>query len=74
MSQTTSTSRFQEVIEMVESLPPDDQALVLEIVRQRLIQHRRTKLAADVAEAREAYQRGDVRRGMVADLMKELKE
>jgi len=29
---------------------------------------------AEVAEARDAYQRGEVRRGTVADLMKDLTE
>jgi DNA-binding XRE family transcriptional regulator len=31
---------FQQVIEMIEALPPDDQALLIEIIRRRLIQHR----------------------------------
>jgi hypothetical protein len=68
----TRSSHFQEVIEAVEALPPDDQALLVEIIRHRLIQYRRKKLAAEIAEAREVYQRGEVRRGTVADLMKEL--
>jgi len=68
------SSRFQDVIETVEALPPDDQALLVEIIRQRLIQHRRGELAAEIAEAREAYQHGEVHRGTVADLMKELTE
>jgi len=71
---TMKSSRFQDVIETVEVLPPDDQALLVEIIRQRLIQHRRRELAAEIAEAREAYWRGEVRRGTVADLMEELTE
>jgi len=55
-------------------LPPDDQVLLIEIIRQRLIQYRRAELAAEIAEARNAYQRGDVRRGTVADLMAEIAE
>jgi hypothetical protein len=66
------SSRFQQVIETVESLPPEDQLLLIEIIRQRLIQHRRRELAAEIAEARKAYQQGKVRRGTVADLMEEL--
>lgn len=72
MSKKKVSSHFQEVIESVEALPPDDQALLIEIIHQRLIQHRRAKLAAEIAEARNAYQRGEVRRGTVADLMEEL--
>lgn len=74
MSKEKVSSRFQQVIETVEALPPDDQLLLIEIIRQRLIQHRRAELAAEIAEARDAYQRGDVRRGTVADLMKDLAE
>ena len=74
MSKKETSSRFQEVIETVEALPIDDQALLIEIIRQRLVQHRRIELAADVAEARRAYQQGKVRRGTVADLMEELAE
>lgn len=67
-----NSSRFQEAIETVEALPPDDQAMLVGIIRQRLIQHRRSELAAEIAEAREAYGRGEVRRGTVADIKKEL--
>jgi hypothetical protein len=74
MGKDKISSRFQQVIETVEALPPDDQLLLIEIIRQRLIQHRRAELAAEIAEARDAYQQGDVRRGTVADLMKELAE
>ncbi|MCJ7749885.1 MAG: hypothetical protein MUQ65_02135 [Armatimonadetes bacterium] len=72
MSTRAPTSRFQETIEVVETLPPDDQALLIEIIRRRLIQQRRTELAADIAEARNAYERGEVRRSGIADLMQEL--
>ncbi len=74
MSDTRVSSGFQEAIETVEALPPDDQILLIEIIRQRLIQHRRGELATEIAEAREAYRRGEVRRGTVADLMEELTE
>ena len=72
MSEKMASYRFQEVIETVEALPSDDQELLIEIIRQRLIQQRRAELAADIAEARSAYERGEVRRGTVADLMEEL--
>ena len=72
MSKKNVAPRFQEVIETVEALPPDDQVLLIEIIRQRLIQYRRAELAAEIAEVRNAYQQGDVRRGTVADLMEEI--
>ncbi len=74
MGKQTVLSHFQEVIEAVEALPPADQAMLIDIIRQRLIQHRRAQLASDILEARSAYQRGEVRRGTVADLIKDLAE
>jgi hypothetical protein len=68
----TSLSRFQEILETVEALPSDEQSMLIEIVRQRLIQQRRGELAVEIAEARQAYQTGQVRRGTVADLMGDL--
>jgi hypothetical protein len=72
MNQPMVSSRFQEVIETVEALPPEDQSLLIEIIRQRLIQQRRAELAQEIAEARHAYEQGKVRRGTVADLTAEL--
>jgi hypothetical protein len=74
VSEKTTSSHFQEVIEMVETLSPDDQALLVAIIHQRLIQNRRAELAVEIAEAREAYKRGETRSGTVADLMRELTE
>ncbi|MFY9301967.1 MAG: hypothetical protein WAO75_01445 [Atribacterales bacterium] len=74
MSEKTTSSHFQEVIEMVETLSPDDQALLVAIIHQRLIQNRRAELAVEIAEAREAYKRGETRSGTVVDLMRELTE
>ena len=72
MSDVTVTSRFQDLIDTIEALPVDDQESLIEIISQRLIQRRRAELASEIAEARSAYQRGEVRRGSVADLMEDL--
>jgi len=69
MQTTVTSSNFQNAIEEVERLPVDDQLLLIEIIRQRMIQHRRGELITQVAEARAAYRTGDVRRGSVDDLM-----
>lgn len=70
----TNSSIFQEAIESVEKLPIDDQLLLAEIIKQRVVQHRRAELMALIAEAREAYRSGNVRRGTPDDLLKELEE
>lgn len=74
MSKSSAGSRLQKVIETVESLDPQDQAVLVEIVSKRLIQARRTELISEVSESRAAYALGDVRRGSLADLMAEAAE
>ena len=71
MSKSNPGSRLQKVIETVESLDPQDQAVLVEVVSKRLIQARRAELTREVSESRAAYALGDVRRGSVADLMAE---
>ena len=71
MSQPVSP-RLQQVIEMVATLPLDEQRQLIEIIHQRLIQYQRAELVTQVAEARQAYQQGQVRRGTVADLMTDI--
>ena len=73
MSQERVISRLQEAIEAVESLAPEDQELLIEIISERLVQLRRAELVKEVAEARRAYRAGEVRRGTVADLLKDLR-
>lgn len=72
MERHTQTSELQRVIDAVESLPVEDQVLVVDIIRRHLIQYRRLDLLAQVAEARQAYQAGQVRRGTVEDLLGDL--
>ena len=74
MSQTLRNSDFQQAIDAVEQLSVDEQAMLIEIVRQHLIEERRTEIAAEISTARTAYERGDVTRGTAEDLMKELSE
>jgi len=64
-----SEPTLRQAIEMVEQLAPDDQVLLIQIVRRRLAEQRRRVLAEEIAEAREAYGRGEVNRGTVADLI-----
>lgn len=68
----TKTSSLQTAIEMVEQLSPEDQAELLKIIYRRLVEQRRERLVEEVAETRQAYQTGQVRRGTVDELMAEL--
>jgi hypothetical protein len=44
----------------------------MDIVKRRLIEERRDRLAQSIEEAREEYKRGKIRKGTVDDLMHEL--
>ena len=65
------TVTFQEALDIVESLPEEQETLVA-IVRHRLMEHTRDMLSKHIEKAREGLSRGEVRRGTVDDLMKEL--
>jgi len=65
---------FQDVLDMIESLPEEQQENLIAIIRRRLIEHKREVLAERINEAREEYRLGKVRRGTVDDIMKEIPE
>ena len=65
---------FQDVLDMIESLPEEQQENLISIIRRRLIEHKREVLAERINRAREEYRLGKVRRGTVDDLMKEISE
>ena len=65
---------FQEVLDIVESLPEYQQEDLVDIIRRRLIEQRRHRLSDSIEEARGEYVRGEVKKGTVDDLMKELSE
>ncbi|MCG2770339.1 MAG: hypothetical protein ABIK79_06135 [Chloroflexota bacterium] len=69
-----ASSTFQVALETAEQLAPEDQEMLIDILRRRLIERRRAELAEDISAAREAYRRGDVRCGTVDDLIAELAE
>jgi hypothetical protein len=71
---TPQTVSFQEALDIVESLPEDQQETLVAVVRHRLVEHTRDVLSKHIEEAREELNRGDVRRGTVDDLMKELSD
>jgi hypothetical protein len=65
---------FQDALEAVEALPEDQQEDLIDILRRRQIERRRELLADRIGEARVEYAKGEVRRGSVEDLMRELEE
>lgn len=66
------TPIFQEAIDIVESLPERQQENLIDIIRHRLIDRRRDLFAKNITKARDEYAKGEIKRGTVDDLMKEL--
>lgn len=66
------TVTFQEALDVVESLPEYLQEELVHIIQRRRIERRRELLAESLQEAKAEYARGEVTRGTVEDVMKEL--
>lgn len=65
-------SKFQQVLEAVETLSLDDQAMLLDIVQKRLHEQQRHRISQEVSEIRREYQDGDVTFGTVDEFLAEL--
>jgi len=63
---------FQDALDVVGSLPEYQQEDLIKIVRNRLIEHRRNSIAENIKKAKGDYTRGEVKKGTVNDLMKEI--
>lgn len=69
MAQITS---FDAVLESVEKLSVEDQEVLIDLVRRRLVERRRSEIATNIVKSQEEYQAGQVVRGNVDELMAEL--
>jgi hypothetical protein len=65
---------FQDAMDAVESLPEEQRESLIDLVKRRLADERRDRLVESVRQAREEYERGEVRRGSAEDLFRELAE
>lgn len=66
------TSAFQQAIESVESLPLEDQEILLDILQKRLQQRRRNNLYQEVSEIKQEFAEGNVKFGSVDQFLAEL--
>jgi hypothetical protein len=65
---------FQEALEIIESLPEYQQEDLIDIIWHRLIEQKRDLIALHIKEAREEYVKGEVKKGTVDNLIRELAE
>lgn len=63
---------FQDALDVIESLPISQQESLIDIVQRRLIEQRRDLIAKNIRKAKEEYRRGDVKKGSIDDLMRDL--
>ena len=63
---------FQKALEIIESLPEEQRESLIELVKLRLLEERRDRLARRIQEAREEFSRGEFKRGTVDELIREL--
>ena len=70
---SAETAKFAEALDLVETLPVEDQTALIEVVARRIAATRRREMMREIAEARANYRRGNVKRGSAADLMRELR-
>ncbi len=63
---------FQQALDFIEQFPVDDQVALLDIVRQRLIEQRRSEIAANAKATRQAFREGRAQVGTIDDLRRDL--
>ena len=71
MTVVTATP-FQEALEMIDRLPPDDQEALIEIVQRRFIDRRRDEIATNAQVTLQAFREGRASYGTVDYLRREL--
>jgi hypothetical protein len=65
-------SPFAEVLEAVEHLSPDEQEALLQIVRRRMAERGRKRLAAEIRRARKEFAQGRCKPATVEEIMREI--
>jgi len=68
------TSKFNDILEMIESLSLEEQEQILEIEKKRLIEKKRKLLIEDIKEAKKDIAEGRYSDGTVEDLMKAIED
>jgi hypothetical protein len=64
-----SSIDFNQVLQNIDELSIEEQVYLSELLNKRLIDIKRSEIAARVGEAEENYRSGNVQSGTVADLM-----
>lgn len=63
---------FNQILEIIDTLSLEEQDDLINIVRNRQIERRRSEIAENIARSHQEYQEGDVFRGTAAEIIAEL--
>jgi len=66
------TKRFGELVEMIDRLPLDERASLVEVVRQRIADDEHNRIAASIRAARREHARGRCKPVTPEELMREI--
>ncbi len=70
----TQIVNFNEILENIDALSSEDQAVLIDILLHRQVERRRGEIAVNIAQAKEEYQTGQIFRGTINELMDELNQ
>lgn len=68
------TSKFNDALELIESLSLEEQEQVLEIEKKRLIEKKRKLLIEDIKEAKKDIAEGNFITGNAEDIIKAIED
>lgn len=63
---------FDEILDAVEHLPPEQQADLLQVIQRRLAERRRQGIVQDVRDGRAEFDAGTTKPARVDDIMREI--
>lgn len=72
MKASVMTSPFQQALEVIERLPTEDQASLIEIIQQRLAELRRVEIARNARNTLQAFREGRAHYGTIQDLQRDV--
>ncbi len=69
-----NTSTFDKILEQIDNLSNEDQELLIDVVKKRLIECRRNQIVDNIKQAHQEYESNNVIRGSVEDIIRELND
>jgi hypothetical protein len=67
-------STFNEVLQVIDNMPLEQQSLIIEILENRYREKRREEILRNSKQTLQEYKKGLTKRGSAADLIKDLED